>query len=68
MTNSITLTHSEAVKLSQELTQALNDNNLDTIQIVSTQTDISVVRLERENGGHPYSSNIFTVEDHPTNY
>jgi len=45
MTNTLTLTHTEAVKLHKELTIALEDKNLDTIQIVSTTSDIHVSRV-----------------------
>lgn len=45
MTNTLTLTHTEAVKLHNELSIALEDKNLDTIQIVSTSNEIHVSRV-----------------------
>lgn len=57
MTNTLTLTHSEATRLQKELNEALNDKNLDTIQIVSTGDDIHVVRCNMEGSNeHPNDS------------
>lgn len=54
MTNTLTLTHSEAIRLQKELNEALNDKNLDTIQIVSTGENIHVVRCNMEvTNEHP---------------
>jgi len=48
MTNTLTISHTEAVQLHKELTVALADKNLDTLQIVSNSKDIHVVRLQQE--------------------
>ena len=48
MNTAIILTHTEAVKLQKELSIALEDKNLDTIQIVSTSNEIHVSRVNIE--------------------
>ncbi len=48
MTNTLTLSHTEAAKLHKELTIALEDKNLDTIQIVSAVNAIYVSRVNTE--------------------
>jgi hypothetical protein len=40
----ITLTHAEATQLHQELSKALADRNLDTLQVVTIGSDIRVVK------------------------
>lgn len=45
MTTTITIGHTDATRLLKELTALLEDKNLDTLQIVTTSTDIHVVKL-----------------------
>lgn len=54
MTNTLTLTHSEAVTLLNELQAVLQTKNLDTVQIVSTANNIHVSVLKSETTEHPY--------------
>lgn len=49
MTNTLTITHSEAVRLHQELTEVLKNNSLDTVQIVSTSDNIHVSVVRADN-------------------
>lgn len=48
MTTTITLGHTDAVRLHKELTTLLAGNNLDTLQIVMTSTNIKVVKSGEE--------------------
>lgn len=54
ITTSIVLTHTAAVHLHRELTAMLADNNLDTLQIVTTSTDIHVTRLGEPQNEIPH--------------
>ena len=56
MTVTTTLTHTEATKLLHELQTALQNRNLDTLQMVVTGKDIHVVKL-----------NIEHEDEHPNN-
>lgn len=44
MTTTLTLTHTEATQLHNELSKALADRNLDTLQVVTVGSDIRVVK------------------------
>lgn len=48
MTNTLTLTHTEAVKLHNELSIALEDMNLDGIEIELSTKEIHVSRVNIE--------------------
>lgn len=58
MTNTLTLTHTEAVKLHKELSIALQDMNLDMIQIVSTTNEIHVSRINIERADSSIMDNL----------
>lgn len=60
MTNTLTITHAEAVRLYNELGAILENKNLDKIQIVSDSSNIHVTIL---NGAPITQPNIEDLSD-----
>ena len=56
MTTTLTISHLEAMQLHTELTKALDDKNLDTLQVVTIGGDIRVVKA-----GESVKDNIYDM-------